>query len=292
MRHLGFVAGFAATCAVVVPLAWHPLDASIERDGKRLRPLEQTLAIGDTKITLDVDRAIVRTGDTVHATLRAFADKPKRVAVVLRVSQNHNYEGARVETPDVAIDREEIVLDAAPGGGKPVMTSLVLGKPVDRANLTDFFRIYIAAKGESDHTAAATVIGWSGDSLDMEIIPKGPMTADAPFKVAVRVKNTTGRKLHERPWIRLGTSLGDGGIQDESDDFTIAAIDTKARDEEAGFKKGATITEEFIITPKHPGKRVTLVASAEVVEDAPGPVSAGAMDAETFRLRMPRVASK
>jgi len=298
MRHLGFVAGFCATCAVVVPLAWHPLDASIDRDGKRVRPLQQTLELDGAKVTLDVDRAIVHTGDAVHATLRAYADKPARVAVTLRVTRNVNYEGARVETPDKPIDRETFVLDAAPGGGKPVQTTLVLGKLPDRPNLTDNFRISIMPKGESKddelpRVAAVNVIGWSGDSLDMEIVPRGPMTADAPFKVAVRVKNTTWKKLRARPWIRLGTSVGSGGeIADDADDFDIAAIDTKGRDEEPEMRAGAVITEEFIVTPKHAGKRVTFVANAEVFEMEPGPVTAGAMDLETFRLRQPRVASR
>ena len=293
MRHLGFVAGFCATCAVVVPLAWHPLDASIDRDGKRVRPLQQTLELDGAKVTLDVDRAIVHTGDAVHATLRAYADKPARVAVTLRVSRNVNYEGARVETPDVAIDREQFVLDAAPGGGKPVQTTLVLGKLPDRPNLTDNFKISIAPKGDPSQVAAVDVVGWSGDSLDMEIVPKGPMTADAPFKVAVRVKNTTGKKLRARPWIRLGTSVGSGGeIAEDADDFDIAAIDTKSRDEEPEMRAGAVITEEFIVTPKHAGKRVTFVANASVFEMEPGPVTAGAMDIETFRLRQPRVASR
>lgn len=293
MRQLGFVAGFCATCAVVVPLAWHPLDASIDRDGKRVRPLQQTLELDGAKVTLDVDRAIVHTGDAVHATLRAYADKPTRVAVTLRVTRNVNYEGERVETPDVSIDREGFVLEAAPGGGKPVQTTLVLGKLPDRPNLTDNFKISISPKANSEQVAAVSVIGWSGDSLDMEIVPRGPMTADAPFKIAVRVKNTTGKKLRARPWIRLGTSVGAGGdIADDAEDFDIAAIDTKSRDEAPEMRAGAVITEEFIVTPKHPGKRVTFVANAEAFDMEPGPVTAGAMDIETFRLRQPRVASR
>src|SRR4051812_23143201 len=216
MRNNPTLAAVLVTVAVIVPAGWHALNADIQTDGKRLRPLQQSFTIGDTKVTLDVDRTVVMTGDTVTATLVAYGAAPNQVAVDLIALHSSNYEGARVEMPWTPIDHETLKLTAAPGGGKPVKTQIVLGTRPDAPALTDDFKIYVAAHGDKPpkreyedgadydigitegHAAATAITGWSGDNLKLSISPEGKPSGDAPFTVAVRVKNTSGHKLLQR----------------------------------------------------------------------------------------------
>src|ERR1041385_5465836 len=142
-RHVS-LAAFLATIAVVVPAAWHAVDADLERDGKHLRPLQKTLDLGDgVKVTLDVDRSVVMTGDTVTAKLQAFSDKKQQVTIDLHALHTTNYEGERVSTPWTQIDRETITLTAAPEGGKPKTTQIKLGNLPEKKGLTDSFQVMI-----------------------------------------------------------------------------------------------------------------------------------------------------
>src|SRR6185312_160912 len=59
----GFLASFVVTVGIGVPMAWHVLDASVERDGKKFRPAQKSFTVDGTRITLDVDRSLVRTGE-------------------------------------------------------------------------------------------------------------------------------------------------------------------------------------------------------------------------------------
>src|SRR4051794_12787613 len=115
-------AGFLLTVGILVPAGWHSLGADIERDGKHMRPLQQSMKIGDATVALDVDRSVVMTGDTITAKLVATADKPHDVTIDLRALHTTNYSGERVEQPWHQIDRETITLHAAPGGGPAVTT--------------------------------------------------------------------------------------------------------------------------------------------------------------------------
>src|SRR5437016_7056561 len=163
-RHNAFIAGFVVTCAIVVPIAWHPLDASLERDGKRVRPLQQEFVVDGTRVTLDVDHNLVLTGGSVNATLRAYSDTPKQVAVDLEVDYSFDLWGGRVSGPQKAIDREHFTLAAAPGGGKPVSTRLELnGK-----GQVSTYRIYamprhhdLGSESSNDtEVAAVPVLAW------------------------------------------------------------------------------------------------------------------------------------
>src|SRR5262249_25029945 len=77
------IASFLATVGIVVPAAWRLLDANIQTDGKKLRPLQQQLVVDGARVTLDVDRSVVLTGSTLTAKLRAYSDTPRTVAVDL-----------------------------------------------------------------------------------------------------------------------------------------------------------------------------------------------------------------
>jgi hypothetical protein len=321
-----FATGFFATIAVLVPSAWHILGADIERDGKHMRPLQQKVTIDGAVIALDVDRSVVMTGDTVTATLVATSDAPKDVVVDLRALHTQNYSGERVERPWQQIDRETITLHAAPGGGTPVKTKLKLGERPAELALADSFRVmvtrhgakpaihefdgvnapdYDALQGEDGTLAAAVFVrGWSGNSLGIQIVPKGPVTGDAPFTVAVTIKNTSGHKLEHAPWIELTT---DDALT-AADDSSQPALEIERAEgpadgqpdadpspaEPTPVKKNGTVTQLFTVTPhrKLTGKLAFLATATE--NEGLGPYGAGAMDIRTFDVAeaQPSVAVK
>jgi hypothetical protein len=318
-------AGFVATVAILVPAGWHTLGANIEKDGKHLRPMQQELDIDGVKVTLDVDRSVIMTGDTVTAKLVATSDKPKDVTVDLRALHSTNYSGERVERPWQQLDRETITLHAAPGGGTPVSTRIKLGERPAELALEDSFKIminkhgmkpekrefdvggdeklpdYDSLNGEDGSSAAGVFIrGWSGNSLAMKIVPKGPITADAPFTIAVTIKNTTGHKMEQRPWINLTTSDALSADEDEDGYHTLdieqidQADETDADGNVKPLKKNGTLTREFTVTPhgKLP-KQIAFLATA-TENDGLGPHGNGAMDIVTFDVtdKSPTVAAK
>lgn len=290
------------TLAVVVPVGWHALGASVAVDGKRVRPLQQSFTIDGTRVTVDVDRGLAMTGDSVTAKLVAFNATPKPVVVDLTLLQSHNYAGERVEQPEIAIDHEKLTLQAAPDGGPPVTTKLVLGKRPAMLGQLDDFRIYVAPHGhkppvldEDEHrldythdvtegTAAAIAItGWSGNSLGISIVPQGPITLDAPFTVAVTIHNT-GRRLPDLS-VQLGTLDARLGNVDAGADFDIENADADADETDHSLEKHGERIERFVVTPKSKtAKQVTFVAEVEAWDEQPGPVIAGAMDAKTFPI--------
>jgi hypothetical protein len=309
MTHHITLAACLTTIAVVVPAGWHSLGANIQTDGKRLRPLQQVFTVDDVKVTLDVDRSVIMTGDTVKATLVAFSDAPKQVVVDLTALHSTNYEGARVEMPWIPIDHETLKLTSAPHGGKAVETTIKLGERPSAPALADDFKIYVSAHGKKPpkqeyeagldyqvgvsegYAAAVLVTGWSGNNLGLKIEPSGPLTSDAPFEIAVRVKNTTGHELSRAPWISLTTEAALAGSEEDGHE-AIVAIDqidddkpADSEDEDRAFKRGAEEVARFRVTPNKKGLgKVTFLASAFEMDEMPGPTTAGAKDARTFAL--------
>jgi hypothetical protein len=260
----------------------------------------------------------------VTAKLVATSDTPKDVTVDLRALHSTNYSGERVERPWQQLDRETITLHAAPGGGKPVTTRIKLGDRPAELALEDSFKIMINKHGEKpikrefdtgekaadydslmgeDGASAAGVFirGWSGNSLAMKVEPKGPITSDAPFTIAVTIKNTSGHKLAQRPWINLTTS----DALSASDDDGMRALDIEMVDRPADdevdadgmpkpIKKNATVTQLFVVTPhgKLP-KQIAFLATA-TENDGLGPHGEGAMDIVTFDVtdKTPAVAAR
>jgi len=303
------IASFLATVGLVVPAAWHLLDADVQHDGKKLRPLQQQLMIDGARVTLDVDRNLVITGDKVTARLRAYSDTPKKVAIDLRLLQSNNYAGERVESPSVPIDRESFVLDARPDGGPEVTTQLVLGTRPSTLAMTDTFKVYISPHGdkpakeegygdnrrdyrtpvEEGRAAAIGIMGWSGSSLAMRIVPEGPIVHGQPFTVAVHVKNTSGHRLPRVPWPSLATQVElEGGLGAGA--YTIDNLDEDddpAHDH--AFKRNQDYVRRFRVTPNADAPRVTelaLVASAEAWDEngPPSPVIAGGMEVKAFPI--------
>jgi hypothetical protein len=336
------LAAFFLTVVAIVPAGWHALRADLQTDGKRLRPMQKSFTVGDVRVTLDVDRSVVLTGSTVKATLVAYSDSATPITVDLTALHTSNYEGERVETPWVPIDHETLKLSAAPGGGKPIETMIKLGEPPSRPALTDSFKIYVSEHGKKPprrdyddgldyevgitdgYAAAIEVTGWSGNNLGVAIAPEGTPTSDAPFVVAVHVKNTSGKVLGAPPAVYLSTEAALAGTQDDESDAAVTieaiepdadtAVDAAIQAAETGapakpstgadaaeasgdFARGAKLTRRFRVTPhKHGLGKLTLLASVYDIADMPGPVTAGAKDARTITLgeaaRGPEMAAK
>jgi hypothetical protein len=307
-----FLTAFVVTVGIGAPMAWHVLDASVERDGKKFRPAQKTFTVDGTRITLDVDRSLVMTGDTAIATLHAFGPA-KQIVVDLDLLQTNNYAGERVEQPPTQIDHEKLVLTALPNGGPAVTTHLQLGKKPAKRALTDSFMVYVTSHGhkaekreyessehklpdfaadvEAGNAAAISIMGWSGNSLAVKVVAETPPSSTTPFKIAVHMKNTTGRNLKAMPYATLGTDVNTGGyLGTDNDAFTIDSLDDESdqawTDEgQRGLARGKEAVERFLITPHDPSaKQLTLAVEAESADDAPGPVTAGAMDVVTFSL--------
>ncbi|MBV8758036.1 MAG: hypothetical protein JO257_12190 [Deltaproteobacteria bacterium] len=304
-------AGFLLTVGVLVPAGWHSLQADIEHDGKHMRPMQQETTIDDVKVTLDVDRAVVMTGDTVTATLVATSDKPKDVTVDLRALHTQNYSGERVERPWQQIDRETITLHAAPGGGKPVTTRIKLGERPAELALEDSFKIMVTKAGlkpvvrefdggkapdydalgpsgvTSDNPIAGVYIrGWSGNSLGMKLVPEGTVASGKPFTIAVHIKNTSGHKLESRPWVSLSTQEDLQATDEPAVD--IQEIESDDRSDADGnpkpLKRNAEFVERFTVTPhKKLAGAISFLATATENEGL-GPHGAGAMDIATFKI--------
>ena len=282
---------FAATVAILVPAGWHGSDATIEKDGKKIRPLQKEVVIDGARVTVDVDRALVNTGDPVTVKLRAFSDEPKDVAVDVYVLQSDDSFGSRVAGPPHAIDKEHLTLHASKDGGKVVDTRIVM-KPNEGIDKIDWFRIYVAKKGTAfpeyggegdDDVAAVSVLGWSTNDFGISIEPKGKLTSGAPFEVAVRLENTTADLIQHRPYVHLGTSVGLYNIE-AGEDFDIEQTDDGGFYEKK-WKPGQAYTARFTVTPKRPDiKTVTFIASAYTYGEDMSPVSGGAMDAATFKV--------
>ncbi|HET9987490.1 MAG TPA: hypothetical protein VFQ65_03200 [Kofleriaceae bacterium] len=316
------VASFVITVGIAVPTAWHVLDASVERDGKKFRPAQKSFTVDGTRIPLDVDRSLVATGDTVTATLHAIGPA-KQVVVDLDLLQSNNYAGERVEIPPTQIDHEKLVLTALPDGGPAVTTQLQLGKRPHKRALTDSFMVYVTSHGhhaekreydspgkvpdyagdvEAGNAAALSIMGWSGNSMAVKVVAEEPPSSTGPFKIAVHMKNTTGRDLKAMPYATVGTFVNDGGyLGTDADAFTIDQLDdesdkTWTEEGMVGLARGKEAVERFLITPHDPAaKQLTLAVEAESFDDQPGPVTAGAMDVVTFPLShepAPAVADK
>jgi hypothetical protein len=295
------LAAFLVTTAVAIPAGWRVLDADIQTDGKRVRPMQQSFIVDGARVTLDVDRGLAITGESVTAKLVAYSDTPKQVVVDMTVLQSKSTENERVEPPDLPIDHERLTLEAAPEGGKPVLTKIKLGTNPGRPAMVDNFKIYVGAHGkklpkseynggvdatagiEAGEAAAVAIHSWSGDNLKISMEPEGRLIAGASFNIKVRVKNTSGRKLSNPPWVSLTTELGGPGWAESDAAFEVSSAEDEELPENTDWKRGEVSERTFVVVPKTTTlKQITLVASAFVSDDGPGPTQAGARDAKTF----------
>ncbi|HEY1552460.1 MAG TPA: hypothetical protein VGG28_31750 [Kofleriaceae bacterium] len=298
------LAAFVITLGIAAPAL---LDANIEVDGKKLRPREKTFQVDDTRVTIDVDRALVTTGDRVIATVVAYSDTPKKVQLDLRLVQTHLQLGERVEPPAHQIDREKLTLEATPEGGKTTV-ALVLGSPRKSLGQLDRFAIYVGAHGtpsptkpdydggadsgtdfwqaniEAGKAASVDVMGWSGNSISMKTTVEDKIVAGEPFIIDVRVKNTTGSVLPNKPVVQVqtGATLALPGSDDDEIEIDALDVDRDDNGVPQPIKRGAETISRFRIAPKHPQKQITLAISADAYNTGIGPMLGGARDAITF----------
>jgi hypothetical protein len=116
MRKVGLLA-FGVTSLVLVPAVLHSITAGPQQIAKLVAPGESSIAIGDAKIQVSVDRPIVDPGDVVHVKLSAAAPKAEKVSASVLVLESLGTYNGRVEQPPERITLETLALDAAPGGG-------------------------------------------------------------------------------------------------------------------------------------------------------------------------------
>jgi hypothetical protein len=282
------VAACLATIAVVVPAGWHVLDADLRADGPAVRPARQVLEIGDTTVTLEVDRGVMPSGGTMSVTLVATGDA-REVALDLTAMEDNGIGGERVPNPPTIVERRVVKLHADPGGGPPVVASFQLGKKRGTGRLqwfdvvaTPFARQKITDRPEvGGDSAVVGLATWNGNTFPIAIEPPAKMPAEGPFTVAVRVKNTTGKPL-QYLYNQLGGGTVDGynvmggGIQIASDEYDVTEaeqpeLQKPEADAEAPFddndpdqlKPGAERLYIYTVTPRHPGvTHFTFIAHA------------------------------
>ncbi|MDB4958857.1 MAG: hypothetical protein JWO36_6426 [Myxococcales bacterium] len=284
------LAAFVATIVVAVPAGWRSLDADIQTDGPALRPTQQSLTIGDATVTIDVDRGIMRAGDTVSAVLVASSPRVHAVTVEVTALQDEGFGGERVPNPPNTVGRRKIKLQAAPGGGPPVVASFSLGSHRAKPGRLEWFSMFVAPTGQpapdrmyvrDDQVAASMgVATWTGNSFPISIEPPAIIPFEGAFTVAVRIRNTTNQPF-EYSQISLGGQIAGYDSMDSdlelgaTDDFEVAPI---PNDEQSDIVEvGAEHVAIFKLTPMRPDvTHFTLVARAKTG------YATGAMDALSF----------
>jgi hypothetical protein len=250
------LAAAIATMAVAVPAGWHLLGADIQSDGAKVRPRQQAMQIGDTTVTLDLDRGVMAAGDRVSATLVATSAHPHKLKISLSASEDMGFGPERVEQPPSLIERRSVVLDAEPGGGPPVVQTFRL----DHASKTKarYAWFYIdASGGQGTDAMSAGVATWTGNSFDAAIEPPGTIPDEGPFSIAVRIKNTTKHAI--APHVDLGSELrGVTGLESSlwlgnNDDYKVEPIDADHADYEVA--PGAEQLILYRVTPARAGVR-------------------------------------
>lgn len=253
---------FAATVGLVVPAAWHALDADIQNDGPATRPKQQTLELDGATVAVDLDRGVLMSGGTLKATLVATSDTPKTIALEVRALEDMGYGDERVENPPKQVGKRTIEIKAAPGGGKPVEVAFKLGDR-GRKGVVNWYDIEVspakwkASKDEADYkpTARIGAATWSGNNLAMEVQTPSRIPSDATFTVAVKVTNTQKKPIN---WMSIelgGANISYGGLdsqlymyEGEAAAYTITRAEGQDESDEP-LKPGESRTVKFDITP-------------------------------------------
>jgi hypothetical protein len=288
-----------------------PSTASAEIDvtGKQLARAQESCTIDGAQITLDVDRSVVVTGDSVKATLIAYGESTQPVAVEISTLHSENHDGEPAEIAARRIAHQVVHLTPTPHGGPPVVTTLKLGSRLRHRALIDEFHIFIAAPGTpvpdgsvgdpdrpgfsqvaaTGSAAITSVLGWSGDNLDMKIEATGPVTLDAPFTVAVRLTNTSGRSLPRELWVELTAADAFGpGITE----LEIKRVEDPADPDDGSrpWPPRAVHVARFRVTPHTTTRHLVFLAKALVHDPRKlGPaLLAGAIEGAAFDAAEPR----
>ena len=239
---------------------------------------QKTFSVDNTRITLDVDRNLVMTGDTVTATLHAIRAAAPGGDRSLDLLQTNNYEGERVEQPadrdrsrEARVDR---VARRRPHGARRTSGSARAGEArADRfvhglhhaarsqAEKSEYIfeqKLGLRGRVEAGNAAAISIMGWSGNSLAVKVVAETPLTSTTPFSLAVHVKNTTGRNLKAMPYATLAHRRqrrrlprhGCDAIHDRLARRRIrSGVDRRGP---RGLARSKEAVERFLVTPHDP----------------------------------------
>ena len=293
------ILGFTATISLLLPATWRASEAELPTDGPMLKPPLESFKIGDTEVKVEVDRGAVAPGGTVTVTLIATSDTPHRVPLVLREMGSDSEPGERVEPTPITLARQEVTIDAAPGGGKPRTVTFKLPASKARRGSVSQYSILVqpakaakkiktaedlyvqtiaelpenAPEGAEVPAIAAmvSVITHEPEAYSVTIEPPAHKPADGqPFEVAVRVRNPSKRTLRDvyldlSPSDSVLGSMGMGmsaalmGDVPEGGDWKIEPV------EEADLMDiapGAEKVVRYRVTPPADSKGVALFATA------------------------------
>jgi hypothetical protein len=293
------ILGFTATISLLLPATWRATEAELPTDGPMLKPPLESFKIGDTEVKVDVDRAAVAPGGTVTLTLVATSDTPHRVPLVLREMGSESEPGERVEPTPITLARQEVTVDAAPGGGKPrTVTFKLPASKAHRGTVSDYTILVQPAKAakkirtaedlytqtvaelpedapegaEAPAIAAMVVVAThEPEAYSVTIEPPAEKPADGqPFEVAVRVKNPSKRTLHDvylelSPSASVLGSLGMGSrmvmdADEGGDDWKIEPVDPNA--DITALAPGEEKVVRYRVTPPAGATGGALFASA------------------------------
>lgn len=170
------------------------------------------------------------------------------------------------------IDRFAIFI-AAPGAPVP-------DEPIEWIDTQGFWKVL-----QTGRAAVVPVLGWSGNTLDMKIEATDLVTLAAPFMIAVRLTNTSGRSLPRDFQVELTAADAFGP------DLGIVSAEDPA-DSDGGsqpWPKRAVYVARFKVVPNTRTRHLVFLAKALVRDpDKLGPVFlAGAMDGAVFDAAEP-----
>ena len=309
-RHIT-LAAFLVTLAVVVPAAWQAPDADIPTDGPALRPKQGTLHTGGATISVDLDRGVLMSGGRLKVALVGTADTARKIALDVRAMQDNGMGAERVENPPTEISRRRIIIEAAPGGGKPTELAFDLKPWGMKAGRMQWYDIDVTPAGKrgddvsyydgEDAPATAAKVGaavWGGNNLAMTLEAPASIPAGAEsFNVKLHVKNTAKKPISYvdiklgGPSINYGPMEGLSFYDEDNYDIeqveqTAQADEAEAADDDGAIAPGAERVYEYKVTPKQPdaaklGLLVQAHATVVVDEAKDKYLYLGAMEAIT-----------
>jgi hypothetical protein len=125
---LGTIA-FLSTLAITLPAGWSTLTADGPEEGALERPPVATMVAGDVSVSMTLDHAVVRPGETVAVTLVASSSSRRDAEVMVSVLDERSSEMSRMPSPPRVVESETMKLVAMPGGGKARTLSFTLAAP-------------------------------------------------------------------------------------------------------------------------------------------------------------------
>jgi len=287
--------GFAATVSMFLPAAWHATEAELPRDGALIKPPIEKFRVGDAEVKVEVDRAAVAPGGEVRVALSATAEKPQKISLVLREMGGQIEAGERVEAVPQTLSRQDVTIEAAPGGGKPRTVTFHLPASKGRKGKVTQYAILVqpakaarkirsawelalqadprlddedaeeAAPEQPAQAAMVRVVTHEPEAYSLTIEPPASLADGKPFELSVRVKNPGKRELREvhvelSPAPEVFSAMGglEGGA---SEDWSITPVDPNAVDIET-LAAGAERVIKYRVEPGKRMARFGLMASS------------------------------